>query len=239
LSLSWNSVIPGLNLSWEVLEGIVKHETAYDISDARDFNPDLRGHLEAQICNAADELAYTAHDLDDGLRSGLIHSGMLEGIEIWEILVHNVDWDGSNMNDLTRHMIIRELIGMNVTDVIHAAEDRLHSSNVRSAEEVQKLSYNVVTMSEDHVRRNRQLKDFLYKNLYRNYRVLRMQMKAEKTITDLFQAYIANPSILPPHILARADNRKQERVICDYIAGMTDRYASEEHMKLFDPNVLP
>jgi dGTPase len=82
----------GLNLTWEVREGIVKHESEYDIADASDYMPDLRGHLEAQIANAADELAYTAHDLDDGLRSGMITPGMLSGIALWEILAESAGW---------------------------------------------------------------------------------------------------------------------------------------------------
>ena len=94
---------PGLNLTWEVLEGIVKHETEYDISDARDFNPELRGHLEAQIANVADELAYTAHDLDDGLRSGMITPAMLSGIALWEIVTESIGWKGGALDDLTRH----------------------------------------------------------------------------------------------------------------------------------------
>ncbi|NPV57146.1 MAG: dNTP triphosphohydrolase, partial [Anaerolineae bacterium] len=98
---------PGLNLSWEVLEGIVKHETEYDVADAQEFEPDLRGHLEAQIANAADELAYTAHDLDDGLRSGMITSQMMNDIEIWNIITHSVGWDEQVLDDLDRHRIIR------------------------------------------------------------------------------------------------------------------------------------
>src|SRR5512136_561902 len=85
---------PGLNLTWEAREGIVKHESEYDISDARDFDPDLRGNLETQICNVADELAYTTHDLDDGLRSGMINPQMLGGIALWEILIETYKWNG-------------------------------------------------------------------------------------------------------------------------------------------------
>ena len=121
---------PGLNLTWEVREGIVKHETEYDISDAGEYNPDLRGHLEAQIANAADELAYTAHDLDDGLRSGMITPHMLEGITLWEILVESVGWRGGPLDDLTRHRLIRRLIGMEVTDLVQTTDQRLRESGV-------------------------------------------------------------------------------------------------------------
>src|SRR5512141_1323991 len=98
---------PGLNLTWEVREGIVKHESEYDISDASEYSPELRGNLEAQIANVADELAYTAHDLDDGLRSGMITPYMLEGITLWEILAESVGWHGPALDELTRHRLIR------------------------------------------------------------------------------------------------------------------------------------
>jgi dGTPase len=230
---------PGLNLSWEVREGIVKHESEYDIADASDFNPDLRGHLEAQIANAADELAYTTHDLDDGLRSGMITPKMLEGITLWEILMESVELRGQALDDLNRHRLIRRLIGMEVNDLVHTTHQRLLDSNVKSVEELQRLPYNVIGFSEDMHRRNRQLKDFLYANLYRHYRVVRMQVKAERAIADLFNAYRAEPSILPPHVQERVELYGLERTICDYIAGMTDRFATEEHQKLFDSNVMP
>ncbi len=188
---------PGLNLTWEAREGIVKHESEYDISDAREYNPELRGHLEAQIANVADELAYTAHDLDDGLRSGMITPRMLEGITLWEILLESVGLRDTELNDLNRHRLIRRLIGMEVSDLVHTTQQRLRDSNVRSVEELQRLPYNVIGFSEDMHRRNRQIKDFLYAKLYRHYRVVRMQVKAERILTDLFNAYRSEPSILP------------------------------------------
>jgi dGTPase len=230
---------PGLNLTWEVREGIVKHESEYDISDASDYNPDLRGHLEAQIANVADELAYTAHDLDDGLRSGMITPHKLEGITLWEILVKSVDWNTPTLEDLTRHRLIRRLIGMEVTDLVHMTHRRLQDSSVKSVEELQRLPYNVIGFSEDMHRRNRELKDFLYTHLYRHHRVVRMAVKAERIISDLFSAYCSEPAILPRHVQSLIDDRGLERTVCDYIAGMTDRYAVDEHGKLFDPNTRP
>lgn len=230
---------PGLNLTWEVREGIVKHESEYDISDASDYNPDLRGHLEAQIANVADELAYTTHDLDDGLRSGMISPGMLEGVELWEILAESVGWRGAAFDELVRHRLIRRLIGMEVSDLLEATVQRLRESNVKSVEELQRLPYQVIGFSENMHRRNRQVKDFLYTNLYRHHRVVRMAVKAERIITDLFNAYFLEPAMLPGHIQELVDERGLERTICDYIAGMTDRFALEEHNKLFNPTVRP
>jgi dGTPase len=230
---------PGLNLTWEVLEGLVKHETEYDISDARDFNPELRGNIEAQISNVSDELTYTAHDLDDGLRSGMITAAMLDGIALWEIILKSIDWAGSELDDITRHRIVRRLIGIEVNDLIHSTDQRLRESGVRSVDELQRLPYNVVSFSDEMRRRNRELKDFLFNNLYRHYRVMRMSVKAEQIVTNLFQAYQNEPAILPKHIQDLIEEKGLVRTVCDYVAGMTDRFAIEEHQKLFDPTKLP
>lgn len=230
---------PGLNLSWEVREGMVKHESEYDISDARDFSPELRGNLETQIANVADELAYTTHDLDDGLRSGMITPVMLEGISLWEILIETYHWQGPHLDDIERHRMIRQLVGLMVTDMVEATDQRLKESKVKSALDIQKLKHNVIGYSEEMQRRNRELKDFLYKNLYRHYRVVRMQVKAERLISDLFHAYRAEPVMLPGSVQRFIEPRGLERTICDYIAGMTDRYAIEEYQKLFNPLERP
>ncbi len=230
---------PGLNLTWEVREGIVKHETEYDVSDAADYVPELRGSLEAQIANAADEMAYTAHDLDDGLRSEMISPAMLEGISLWEILVESIAWQGPFLSQLDRHRLIRRLIGLMMTDLLEATAQRLRESGAKSVLALQQLEYNIVGYSEDSLRRNRQLKDFLYSNLYRHPRVVRMQVKAERILSDLYRAYLAEPAILPGHVQAEIEQHGVERTVCDYIAGMTDRFATEEHSKLFDPSVKP
>ncbi len=226
---------PGLNLTWETREGIVKHETEYDVSDASDYHPELRGHLEAQIANAADELAYSAHDLDDGLRSGMLSALMLEGLTLWEIVLESVGWEGTQLDELDRNRIIRRLIGIEVEDVIDSTHHNIRESGIESVQELQELPYNVISFSEDMKRHNRKLKDFLYHNLYQHHRVIRMQVKAEKIVEDLFHAYQKEPLMLPEHIQPWIDQRGLDRAICDYIAGMTDRFAIREHEKLFDP----
>ena len=230
---------PGLNLAWEVREGMVKHESEYDISDARDFDPSLRGNLETQICNVADEMAYTTHDLDDGLRSGMLTPQMLDGIALWEILRETFNWQGAYLEDVERHRMIRQLVGMMVTDMIESTDKRLKDSGAKSALDLQKMKTNVIGYSEDVQRRNRELKDFLYKEMYSHYRVIRMAVKAERVISDLFNAYKAEPAILPDTAQIFIDKRGLERTICDYIAGMTDRFAIEEHQKLFNPSEKP
>jgi dGTPase len=228
-----------LNLTWEVREGMVKHESEYDISDAREFSPELRGNLETQIANVADELAYTTHDLDDGLRSGMITPQTLDGIALWEILRETYRWQGPQLDDMERHRMIRQLVGILVTDIVEATDARLRESKVKSALDIQRLKHNVIGYSEEMQRRNRELKDFLYKNLYRHFRVVRMQVKAERIISDLFNAYRSEPLMLPGSVQNFVEKRGLERTICDYIAGMTDRYAIEEHQKLFNPLEKP
>jgi dGTPase len=230
---------PGLNLTWEVREGIVKHETEYDIADASDYDPDLHGHLEAQIANAADEIAYTAHDLDDGFHSGMLKPEMLAGLTLWEILVESVGWKGPSFKEMDRHRLIRRLIGMTVTDLVSATSTRLLENRIGSVAEIQHLDFNLIGLSEDMHRRNRQLKDFLYNHLYRHPRVIRMQVKAENIIADLYQTYTKAPAMLPIQVQSWIEDRGLERAVCDYIAGMTDRFAIEEHNKLFNPLTKP
>lgn len=231
---------PGLNLSWEVLEGMVKHETDYDSADASEYDPDLRGSLEAQIANVADELAYTSHDLDDGLRSGMILPGQLDGIAIWEIINESLGRRKTdNLDELTRHQIIRRLINFEITDLIQSIDRYLRKSGVKTALELQNLPYNVVGFSEDMHRRNRELKDFLFTNLYRHYRVVRMAAKAERIITEMFKFYHASPAALPAAVQETIPARGLETAICDHIAGMTDRYAIDEYKRLFQADVLP
>ena len=231
---------PGLNLSWEVLEGMVKHETDYDIADAQDYDPELRGSLEAQIANVADELAYTSHDLDDGLRSGMISPSQLDGIALWEIVNESIGRRRSDtLDDLARHQIIRRLINFEITDLIQSIDRYLRKSNVSSSLELQKLPFNVAGFSEDMYRRNRELKDFLFNKLYRHHRVVRMSVKSERIITDIFSMYQKTPSALPEAVQELVPQRGLERTICDYIAGMTDRFAIDEHLRLFDSQTLP
>ncbi|MSP14302.1 MAG: deoxyguanosinetriphosphate triphosphohydrolase [Chloroflexi bacterium] len=232
------SEFPGLNLTYEVREGIVKHETEYDISDAQDYEPGKCGSLEAQIANAADELAYTAHDLDDGLRSGLITPQMLVEIELWRDLRQSIGWEEGDYSEIIRHRIIRRMIGIFVSDQLHTTSQRLLDANAQSPEDVQTLSYNVVGHSAEMARKNREMKDFLFANVYRHFRVVRMAVKADRIITDLFNAFVTYPDQLPLNTQQRLkSNQDFYRVVCDYIAGMTDRYALDEHERLYAPNV--
>jgi dGTPase len=230
---------PGLNLTWETREGIVKHETAYDTADAASYDPRLRGHLEAQITNLADELAYTAHDLDDGLRSEMIQPEDLEGLAIWKSLRQSIGWHSGPLDELTRHQLIRRFIGRSVTDAVASTDERIARSGITTRKQLQELPFNVLGFGEQLDASMKELKSFLYAHLYRHFRVVRMAVKAERFLSDLFTAYTQAPEMLPPSIQARAASTGLQRGVCDYIAGMTDRFALEEHQKLFDPYTRP
>jgi len=231
---------PGLNLTWEVREGMVKHETAYDVSDARGYEPDLACSLEGQLANAADELAYTAHDLDDGLRSGLIRLQDLEAVTLWTELAAGLDLDPcAELDKLDRHRLIRALIGWGVGDVVRTTAGRLAAERIDTLESLRQRGRPIIGFSAGAQARHDQLKTFLYRHLYRHWRVVRMAAKAERVLRALFEAYTAEPAQLPDAVQARiaASEEPAERLICDYIAGMTDRFALDEYARLFDPTV--
>ncbi len=232
---------PGLNLTYEVREGIVKHETEYDISDATDFSPELHANLEAQIANIADELSYTAHDLDDGIYAGLLVPQQLNGLALWELGRKSIGVSAQDFDEMARHRLIRRLIGILVRDVIVTTNDRLNGDHVGSVLELQKLDHHVIGHSDEMKAMARELKDYLFQNMYRHYRVVRMAQKAGHFITQLFEAYQSVSEQLPDGVRQRLSESdiSLERVVCDYIAGMTDRYALQEYQKLFDPFARP
>lgn len=229
----------GLNLTLETLEGIAKHETEYDLSEASGFSKETGASIEGQIANIADELAYNAHDLDDGLQSGLITPQHLKDIEIWNIVIDRLKWDGAILDEITRHHIIRELVGIQVDDVLQTSTTAIEALNPQSPEDVQAHLTPLVKHSEEQARLNRQLKDFLFENMYRHFRIVRMQERAEHFINDLFASYVKEPRQLPDSYRAKLGKEPLHRVIADYIANMTDRSALREYRTLFDPVTRP
>lgn len=226
----------GLNLSYETRAGIIKHETDYDSSDATEYEPNKRASLEAQIANLADEIAYNAHDLDDGIRAGLFSLRDLEELDIWRDLTKFAGWQlGQEFTQIIRNEIIRELIGQSVVDVLTHTDNNIQQAQLDTPEKIQSHSKNVVSYSEAFGIKVRALKKFLFERMYRHYRLVRMQEKAERFITDMFQAYTKEPAMLPTTVQKKLVNRDLPQTVADYIAGMTDRYALEEWQKLFNP----
>ena len=230
---------PGLNLTYEVREGVVKHDTDYDVVDAREYLPDEQGTLECQLSNLADEIAYNTSDLDDGLRSGI-----LDPVSVRELTIARLTLEGMGerqdvdlSNAMLRYRFIRRLVGMEVSDTITATSQNIEQAKIRSLADLRNLGHNVAGYSPAMQQLNKELKSYLFKSFYRHYRVVRMATKAERLLADLFNAYVLQPLQLPPEVQQRVQTHPEglHRVVCDYIAGMTDRYAIQEHKRLYDP----
>ncbi len=225
----------GLNLTWEVREGIVKHETVYDQPSAAGYEPQLRPTLEAQIVNLADEIAYNAHDLDDGLRSGLLRPTQLNEVELLAELAAELEIEPELLGEFERRVLIRELLGWMITDVINATDAALESAGVASLDDVRRYPAPLARYSKTAAAKMAGLRKFLYDNLYRHYHIVRQVAKARNVLERLFQAYTEMPEMLPPGVRRAVAEEGLHRAVCDYMAGMTDRYALEEYARLFDP----
>lgn len=228
---------PGLNLTWETLEGIMKHETEYDVPDPS-WEPDVQPTLEAQVVNVADEVAYNAHDLDDGLRSGHLRPRDIAEVPLVGELMGRLGIDPERFDSSARYVLIRELLGDVITDVVLATHERLEDAGVRTLADVRAAPGKLLGASDAMAVGLRQLKDFLYEHFYFHYRLIRMTRKAHQILERIFQAYVATPEMLPPNVVEQASELGLERAVTDYLAGMTDRYANDEYRRLFEPTAL-
>ena len=224
----------GLNLTYETREGIVKHcslERARQLGDVGErFLNRTQPSLEAQICNFADEIAYNNHDVDDGLRSGLITLDQLEDVALFARHIADVRaaYHGLGGRRLV-HETIRRMINVLVCDLIATTAGNIARQSPRDLAEA-RLGEPLVAFSGELHEAQREMKRFLHKNLYQHFQVLRMTRKAGRIVSDLFSAFLSDPRMLPPQYLAAVE---QPRRIADYIAGMTDRYAIKEHRRMF------
>ena len=229
----------GLNLSWEAREGIIKHSSDYDLPDGsgyEEYRPDLRPTLEAQIIDLADEIAYNNHDIDDGLKARYLKPEALMKIDIWADTYARVKEKYPSLpEDRQILQTISHLIGHLIMDLVDQTGVNILEAGISTQEVVRTHPVNLVKFSSETAERNRELKRFLYKNLYRHYKVERMRIKAERFLTMLFENYLQNPTLLPTSYQEKYEQYGRERVVCDYIAGMTDRYALDEYKRLFDP----
>ncbi|MFH1690949.1 MAG: deoxyguanosinetriphosphate triphosphohydrolase [Candidatus Omnitrophota bacterium] len=229
---------PGLNLTWETREGIVKHTTEFDKAKIpKELDPNHMPTLEAQIVDIADEIAYDNHDLDDGLTSGLIQEEELNNIGLWKETKNLTKPDNSNKkSSLKRYQSIRKLISVLVDDCISESQRKLKTNSIKNLDDVKKTRYRLIDFSDQIKKKRIPLRDFLKNELYHHYRVNRMSDKAQRFIEALFSAYLRNTAMLPTENQIKIKNSKSAHiVICDYIAGMTDRFALDEHEKLFNP----
>jgi len=228
---------PGLNLTWELREGIIKHSSAYDKASAReDLAPGEMPTLETQVVDIADEVAYDNHDLDDGLTSGLFKERDLQKLPIWKLVCAAFPKTFSNLDDEKRkYLIIRSLINLQVTDLIRQTQAEIGRRRIKSCADVKKADAPIVRFSPKVASLREPLRDFLKEKMYNHYRVVRMSDKAKRFIREMFEVYNNKPRELSPKIQLRIAADGKQRAICDYIAGMTDRYALDEYKKLFDP----
>jgi dGTPase len=226
----------GLNLTFETREGILKHcspKNARLLGEVGErFIRHRQPSLEAQLANLADEIAYNNHDVDDGLRSGLITLEQLAGIRIFARHMKTVLRAHPRLSGRRLiHETVRRMIDTLVTDLTGASARNIRARAPASVEAV-RSEPPLISFSRPVREESLELKRFLRDNLYRHYRVVRMSMKARRVVSELFQAFISDPRLLPPEFQARA-RENAPRAIADYIAGMTDRYAILEHRRLF------
>jgi len=246
------AAFPGLNLSYETREGIVKHHSTYDTPKNRDLS-DYHLHeqpaLECQIGNLADEIAYNNHDIDDGYRAGMLSIEDLSRLELFGQFYEQVEATYPDVSErLKVNETVRHMINFLIVDVVEETGRRIAQANITSFADVRAESTPLVGFSLLARKRNGELKKFLYKNMYRHYRVARMANKATRVIREIFDVYMQSPAMLPEHqqyemsmatVSGALPPQRQARIIADYIASMTDRYALEEYERLFNINARP
>jgi dGTPase len=232
----------GLNLCFETREGILKHCSAGNAAQLGElgerFLNNRRPSLEAQVANLADEIAYNNHDVDDGLRSGLI---TLEQLAAVPLVAEHLEEVRSAYPGLAGrrvvHEAVRRMINTLVSDLIRQSERNIGNNSPATLEEVRSAPA-MIAFSDEMNEQQRVLKSFLHTHLYRHYRVLRMSAKAQRIISDLFGIFMADSRLLPPQFQYQAESDRA-RAVADYIAGMTDRYAIREHRRIFAVEEVP
>lgn len=238
---------PGLNLTFETREGILKHcslNNARKLGELGErFLQRRQPTLEAQIANLADEIAYNNHDLDDGIRAGLLTLDELKQVPLFRRQYDVVVATYPNVNGRRMvHEIVRRMISHVVSDLIETTAAQLHAAAPANVEDVRNAPGLLVKFSDGVSAEHLELKRYLRDHVYRHYRVLRMTNKADAVVSSLFQTFFARPELLPTEhqqtatqMEAKSGDAGRARAVADYIAGMTDRYAIVEHERLFDP----
>jgi len=232
---------PGLNLTWEVREGLAKHHTYYDHPDQRGGFSAKCSSLEAQVADIADEITYYSHDLDDGLESNLLDEAVLEReVRIWHDAADTVrQTEGVLPDECRRYFTIRCLIDSQVRDVVETAERLIRHSGIGSADDARVQPMTLVQYSARRGELNLELRDFLYANLYYNPQVHEPNERAVHWLEELFEFYLEHPDQLGEQSRKRVETVGLKRAVCDYLAGMTDRYVALEHQRWSKPPKPP
>lgn len=225
---------PGLNLTFEVLEGLRKHQRFFDPPPQKGGDTYHCPSLEAQVANLADEITYYSHDLDDGLDARLLEMKDLEQLTIWQETASAV---GEQFPDLTGALrdryIIRCMIDRQVADVVQTSAAAIEKAGVQSVDAVRKQPRPLIQYSQDLLKANRQLRKFLYANMYYHPRVHQLQSNACEMLKSVFTTYVQYPNLLGDIHSERVEKEGLFRTVCDYIAGMTDRYLLQEYHRLY------
>jgi dGTPase len=226
---------PGLNLSWEVREGLAKHQTAYDRPDRRKGFAAKNSSLEAQIANLSDEITYYSHDLDDGLDSGLLsETHLAKNVRVWAQAARAVKKaHGKLPDECRRYFTIRTIIDLQIRDVVETSEQLIEKAGVKSADDARRFSKPLIQYSSARRQLNRELRQYLYKNLYYNPVVHQPNLRAVKMLEQLFKYFLAHPKEIGDSSQRRLQQTGLHRAVCDYLAGMTDRYVMLEWERLF------
>jgi dGTPase len=227
-------LFPGLNLTWEVREGLAKHRTAYDHPGGRRGFVRKSSSLEAQVANVADEIAYYSHDVDDGLDSGLLSEPQLKReVRLWRLATRVVEKEYGRLPDeCRRYFILRCITDMQVKDVVNTSESLIRQAGVESVDAVRRRPKALVSYSPKRKELNLELRDFLYRNLYFNPVVHQANQRAVRMLEALFRHYLKHPEEIGGRARRRARRVGRPRAICDYLSGMTDRYAMLEYQRL-------
>ncbi|WP_374037129.1 deoxyguanosinetriphosphate triphosphohydrolase [Brevundimonas staleyi] len=241
----------GLNLSWETVEGVVKHNgpvghmldrpswrAIADYAKDWDLRLDSFASLEAQAAAIADDIAYNNHDVDDGVQAGLFTLADLADVPMIGPILHQTRKDWPDLNErMIRLEAVRRMIGAMIEDVLSETERRLADDGIQSVEDVRRARRTLIQFSDPMMADLGILRKFLFERMYRHYRVNRTRSQARRILAEMFQLFMAEPEVMPTEwgvLAATSDPHKRARAVCDYIAGMTDRYAIEEHRKLFN-----
>ncbi len=229
----------GLNLTWEVREGIIKHSSIYDNPNTpAEFLPEEMPSLEAQVVDTADAIAFNTHDLDDGISSGYLTEKELSGLALWNLAKEKIYKDKNRIyeKNIEKYQIIRSLINIQVSTLLEESRARISTLGIDSPAKARAQKEKTISFGTSRIKEQiEELSSFLYSNLYRHYKVVRMSSKAQRFLKELFDVYLKNPQQLPPKTVDTQSEDTLYRGICDYIAGMTDRYALDEYKKLFHP----
>src|ERR1051325_2867888 len=226
---------PGLNLTWEVREGLMKHSRGEQHPARAEGLAANCSSLEAQVANLSDEIAYYSHDLDDGLDSGLLSERQLRrDVDIWGRAHKQIHREyGALPDECRRYFVIRSLIDWQVKDVVETTEQHIQEAGVKSADDVRMQRQPLVQYSPERRKLNLELRKYLYQNLYYNPEVHRPNLRAVRMLEDLFHYYVMNHREIGDLARKRASKEGWHRTVCDYVSGMTDRYAIATHERLF------